>query len=131
LDSRWTRLKRWAAELKAQLVTLWLCGKRPDVPIAAKIMAATVVAYAFSPIDLIPDFIPVLGYLDDLLLVPLGIYVTLRLIPPAVLAAARIEADAWLATQAGRPQNYWAAAAIVVIWVAVAYWAWTMLKDRL
>jgi uncharacterized membrane protein YkvA (DUF1232 family) len=125
------RLKRWAAELKAQLVTLWFCRRRPDVPLTAKLMAAAVVAYAFSPIDLIPDFIPVLGYVDDLLLVPLGIYVTMRLIPPPVLAAARMEADAWLATRGEKPKNYWAAAAIVVIWVAVAYWAWTMLRDRL
>jgi uncharacterized membrane protein YkvA (DUF1232 family) len=123
-------LRRGAAELKAQVATLWFCRKHPDTPWSAKVLAALVVAYAFSPIDLIPDFIPVLGYLDDLLLIPLGVYFTIRLIPPHVLAQARTEADAWLAGKAGRPANYWAAAAVVIIWIAVAYWAWTMLGDR-
>lgn len=121
------RLKRWAAELRAQVVTLWFCRRDPRTPLAAKLMAALVVAYALSPIDLIPDFIPVLGYLDDLILVPLGIYLTLRLIPPPVLVDARREADAWLAQQRAKPRSYWAAAFIVTIWVAVAYWAWIVI----
>ena len=125
------RLKRWAGELKTQVVTLWFCGRDPRTPLRAKIMAAAVVAYAFSPIDLIPDFIPVIGYLDDLILVPLGVYFTLRLIPPAVLADARREADAWLSRRQARPRSYWAAAAILLIWVAVAYWAWTVVRERL
>ena len=121
------RLKRWAAELKAQLVTLWFARRHPDTPWSAKLIAALVVAYAFSPIDLIPDFIPVLGYLDDLLLVPIGIYLAVRLIPPHVLSAARAEAETWLATSAQRPRNYWAAAVVVLIWLALAYATWTML----
>ena len=123
------RLKRWAAQLKRQLVTLWFCRKHPDTPWTAKLMAAVVVAYAFSPIDLIPDFIPVLGYLDDLILVPLGIYVTLRLIPPHVLAAADAQARDWIAQREARPRSYLAAALIVAVWVAVAYWAWTVVRD--
>jgi uncharacterized membrane protein YkvA (DUF1232 family) len=123
------RLKRWAAELKANLVTLWFCRKHPDTPWTAKLMAALVVAYAFSPIDLIPDFIPVLGYLDDLILVPLGIYVTLRLIPPHVLTAARAQAQDWIAQREARPKNYLAAALIVALWLAVAYWAWTVVRQ--
>ena len=122
------RLKRWAAELKAQVVTLWFCRRHRDTPWSAKLLAALVVAYAFSPIDLIPDFIPVLGYVDDLVLIPLGVYLTVRLIPPHVLAAARVEADAWLATRAERPSNYWAAAAIVLVWLALAYWIWTLVQ---
>jgi uncharacterized membrane protein YkvA (DUF1232 family) len=125
------RLQRWAAELKAQVVTLWFCRKHPDTPLSAKLFAALVVAYAFSPIDLIPDFIPVLGYLDDLLLIPLGVYVTLRMIPPPVLAEARRQADAWLAEQQGKPKNYWAGVVIVLVWLALAYWAWTVAKDWL
>jgi uncharacterized membrane protein YkvA (DUF1232 family) len=125
------RLKRWAAELNAQLVTLWFCRRHPDAPWSAKLLAALVVAYAFSPIDLIPDFIPVLGYLDDLIVVPVGIYVAIRLMPPQVLESARKEADAWLARRASRPRHYWAAAAIVLLWIAVAYWAWTLFRDRL
>jgi uncharacterized membrane protein YkvA (DUF1232 family) len=81
------------------------------------------VAYAFSPIDLIPDFVPVLGYLDDLLIVPLGVYLAIRLIPPHVLARARAEAEAWLAARKAKPANYWSAGVIVLVWIAVAYWA--------
>jgi uncharacterized membrane protein YkvA (DUF1232 family) len=125
------RLQRWARELKAQVVTLWFCRQHPDTPWSAKLLAAFVVAYAFSPIDLVPDFIPVLGYVDDLLLVPLGVYLTVRLIPPHVLAAARVEAEAWMASKASRPRSYWAAGAIVLVWIAVAYWAWTMMRDRI
>jgi uncharacterized membrane protein YkvA (DUF1232 family) len=124
------RLQRWAGELKAQVVTLWFCRRDPRTPLSAKIMAAAVVAYAFSPIDLIPDFIPVLGYLDDLLLIPLGVYLTIRLIPAPVLADARREADAWLAQRRSRPKSYWAAAVVLIIWVAVAYWAWTVVRDQ-
>ena len=120
------RLRAWARELKAQLLTLWFCRSHPGTPWYAKALAALVVAYAFSPIDLIPDFIPVLGYLDDLILVPLGIYFTLRLIPPQVVLEARQRADAWLAAERERPTNYLAAAAIIAIWLAVAYWLWTL-----
>ena len=96
------------------------------MPWSAKLLAAAVVAYAFSPIDLIPDFIPVLGYLDDLLIVPLGVYFAIRLIPPHVLGAARLQADAWLASRASRPKNLWAASAIVLVWLAIGYACVTM-----
>jgi uncharacterized membrane protein YkvA (DUF1232 family) len=121
------RLKRWAAELKTQLLTLWLCRNHPDTPWTAKALAVLVVAYAFSPIDLVPDFIPMLGYLDDLIIVPLGIYIALRLIPPHVLDDARQQALEWEASRRERPRNYWAAAVIVLVWVAVAYALWRML----
>jgi uncharacterized membrane protein YkvA (DUF1232 family) len=118
------KLKRWARELKAQLVTLWFCRSHPDTPLIAKISAALVLAYAFSPIDLIPDFIPVLGYLDDLIIVPAGIYLTLRLIPEGVKAQSRLKAEAWMAQRQARPKNYFAAAIIVLVWLAIAYWAY-------
>ena len=124
------RLKRWAAELKVQVLTLWFCRRDPRTPLSAKIVATLVVAYAFSPIDLIPDFIPVLGWLDELIIVPLGIYVTLRLVPTPVVADARRQAHAWLAERRTRPRNYWAAAVIVSVWVALAYWAWTVVRER-
>jgi uncharacterized membrane protein YkvA (DUF1232 family) len=116
------RLKCWAAELKTQLLTLWYCRRHPDAPWTAKAVAIAVLAYAFSPIDLIPDFIPVLGYLDDLIIVPLGIYLALRLMPAHVLASGREQA----LRAAPRPANYWAAGVIVLVWVALAYWAWRM-----
>jgi uncharacterized membrane protein YkvA (DUF1232 family) len=121
-------LKRWAGELKAQLLTLWFCRLHPDTPLAAKIVAALVVAYAFSPIDLIPDFIPVIGYLDDLILVPLGIALVLRLIPAHVLLESRKKADEWLLRNETRPRNYAAAAVIVGIWLLLALAAWHWLS---
>jgi uncharacterized membrane protein YkvA (DUF1232 family) len=113
-------LKRWARDLKAQVITLWFARRHPDMPLCAKIMAVLVVAYAFSPIDLIPDFIPVLGYLDDLVLLPLGIFATLKLVPPHVLQASRDEAERYLMTRKGRPPNYYVAAVIILIWLAAA-----------
>ena len=109
------RLKRWAGELKAQVVTLWFCRRHPDMPWSAKLLAALVVAYAFSPIDLIPDFVPVLGYLDDLLIVPLGIILALRMVPPDVLEECRVRARAELAS--GRPVSRAGAVAIITIWL--------------
>ena len=121
-------LKRWAHELKAQLLTLWFCRAHPGTPLPAKVLAALVVAYAFSPIDLIPDFIPVIGYLDDLILVPLGIALVLRLIPAPVLLASREKADEWLLRNETRPRNYVAAAVIVCIWLLLALAAWHWLS---
>src|SRR3954464_16098954 len=122
------RLERWAAGLKTQLLTLWFCRRHPDTPWTAKALAIVVLAYAFSPIDLIPDFIPVLGYLDDLILVPAGIYLTLRMIPPPVLADSRAKAEAWLAERREKPRNYVAAALIVLLWIGLAYLAWVALR---
>src|SRR4051812_31573134 len=118
------RLKHWAHNLKASLIILWFAKSHPDTPLVAKACIAMVVAYAFSPIDLIPDFIPVLGYLDDLVLVPLGIYLALRLIPPHVFAESRAKAEEWLELQKGRPKNYAAAAVIVLVWLGTAAGAW-------
>jgi uncharacterized membrane protein YkvA (DUF1232 family) len=115
------RLRAWAQELKAQLLTLWFCRSHPDTPWQAKMLAALVVAYAFSPIDLIPDFIPVLGQLDDLIIVPLGIYLTLRMIPQPVVVEARGKAEAWLASDQARPRSYVAATIFIIVWLAIAY----------
>ena len=117
-------LKRWALEFKAQLLTLWFCRSHPDTPLLAKISAALVVAYAFSPIDLIPDFIPVIGYLDDLILIPLGIWLVLRLIPEHVIADSRQNAALWITAKKRVARNYLVAALIVLVWIALAYWAW-------
>jgi uncharacterized membrane protein YkvA (DUF1232 family) len=125
------RLKRKARAVKRDTYVLYLACRDPRTPWYAKVLPGGVVAYALNPIDLIPDFIPVLGYLDDLILIPLGIYFTLRLIPPPVLADARREADAWLAQQRSKPKSYWAAGAIVLVWLALAYWGWTVVRDRL
>jgi uncharacterized membrane protein YkvA (DUF1232 family) len=110
--------KQKARRLKAETYALYLAAKDPRVPWHAKIFAACVVAYALSPIDLIPDFIPVLGYLDDLVLVPLGIALTLKMIPPAVLAECRQRAETTIAQN--KPTSWVAAGVIVVIWILLA-----------
>ena len=109
-------LRERARALKRDTLALYYAVRDPRTPLIAKVVAGLVVAYALSPIDLIPDFIPVLGYLDDVILVPLGILLSLKLIPADVLAAARIKADATLE----RPINRVAGVVIVAIWIACA-----------
>ncbi len=110
--------KRRARQLKTELHALALAYRDPRTPWYARFCAAVVVAYAFSPIDLIPDPIPVLGYLDDLVLIPLGIALALRLIPPQVMADCRARAQD--AARSGQPVNWIAAGVIVAIWIALA-----------
>jgi uncharacterized membrane protein YkvA (DUF1232 family) len=110
--------RRWARHLKTEVYALYLAYRDPRVPWYARVVAACVVAYAFSPIDLIPDPIPILGYLDDLVIVPLGMALALRLIPPVVMAECRERARAGL--EGGRPVSWIAATVIVLIWLALA-----------
>lgn len=112
------KLKGWARRLKAELYALYLAYRDPRVPLYARVFAAVVVGYAFSPIDLIPDPIPVLGYLDDLVLIPLGIALSVRMIPEPVLAECREKASRLSA--GSRPVNRVAAGAIVAVWLALA-----------
>lgn len=117
------KLKAWARTLKRDILALWLAAGDPRVSILAKLAAGLVAAYALSPIDLIPDFIPVLGYLDDLILVPLGIVAVVRMISPAVIADLRSRAEALQQ----RPSSHAAALIIIVLWgaslLAVTLWA--------
>jgi uncharacterized membrane protein YkvA (DUF1232 family) len=115
LIARW---KQRVRQLKAETYALYLAYRDPRVPWYARLLAAAVVGYAFCPIDLIPDFVPVLGYLDDLILVPLGIWLALRLIPPAVMAEARGRAQEVIAQ--GKPVNRAAAVVVVSIWLLLA-----------
>lgn len=116
--------------LKQDVYALYLAYRDPRTPWYAKAFAGLVAAYAFSPIDLIPDFIPVLGYLDDLVLVPLGIALAVRMIPAEVMADCR--ARAVEASRAGKPVNWAAAAVIALIWIMLALvlvrWAFKFLK---
>jgi uncharacterized membrane protein YkvA (DUF1232 family) len=111
-------LKQWARRLKHEVYALYLAYRDPRVPWYARLFAAGVVAYAFSPIDLIPDFIPVLGYLDDLVLVPIGIWLALKMIPAEVMADCRVRAAD--AIRQGKPVNRAAAVVIVGIWLLLA-----------
>ena len=112
------RLKAWARRLKTELHALYLAYKDPRVPWYARGLAIVVVAYAFSPIDLIPDPIPVFGYLDDLVLVPLGIALVIRMIPPPVLAECRAKARE-TGARAG-PKGTAAAVVVVATWLVLA-----------
>ncbi len=111
------RWKARARQLQTDLYAVYLAYRDPRVPWYARVVAALVIGYAFSPIDLIPDPIPVLGYLDDLILLPLGIALVLRLIPAPVMAECRIKAQERL--DSGQPVNWIAAAVIVCIWIAL------------
>ena len=113
--STWQRRSR---RLKAETYALYLAYRHPGTPWYAKAFTALVVTYAFSPIDLIPDFIPVLGYLDDLVLIPLGIALALKMIPAPVMAECRAQAQAEL--RDGKPVNWLMAGVIVAIWLGVA-----------
>lgn len=119
------RARAWARSLKRDVVALSLAAREPRVPWYAKAVAAAVAAYALSPIDLIPDFVPVLGYLDDLIIVPLGIMLAAKLIPPAIMADLRAKA-----IQERRPNSragllvvisIWTAAAVIAAWAAWRY----------
>jgi uncharacterized membrane protein YkvA (DUF1232 family) len=112
------RWRKRAGELKTETYAISLAYKHPRVPWYAKVLAASVVAYALSPIDLIPDFIPVLGVLDDLILVPLGISIVIKMIPADVLTECREKAK--LEMRVGKPTNWAAAIIIVIIWLLLA-----------
>ena len=112
------KLKKWAGRLKTEVHALYLAYRDPRVPLYARVFAACVVGYAFSPIDLIPDPIPVLGYLDDLILIPLGVALAVRMIPEPVLAECREKARR--ASRESRPVNRVAAVAVVAVWLALA-----------
>ncbi|MCX7708309.1 MAG: YkvA family protein [Clostridia bacterium] len=110
-------LKARARQLKLETAALFLACKRPDIPWYAKLFILIVVGYALSPIDLIPDFVPVLGYLDDLLLIPLGISLAIKLIPPEIMEACRLQAKDLFKN--GKPKNYIAAFVIILLWILV------------
>ena len=110
------RLESWARRLKVEVYALYLAYKDPRVPWYARVFAAVVVGYAFSPIDLIPDPVPVLGYLDDLILIPLGVALAIKMIPPPVLAECREKAR----NAKDRPVSKVAAVVVVVVWFTLA-----------
>ena len=111
-------LKQRARHLKAETFALYLAARDPRTPWYAKLLVAGIVAYAVSPIDLIPDFVPVLGYLDDLILIPAGIALAVKLVPDSVLTDCRAQAQEIFKN--GQPVSRIAGVVIVVIWIALA-----------
>ena len=118
------RIKQWARQLKRESVALWFACKDPATPLGAKTVALFTVAYALSPIDLIPDFIPILGFVDDAILLPALIWLALRLIPPDVMDRSRAQADDWIASGAGKPRSYAGAVVIGLMWIAAVVGAY-------
>jgi uncharacterized membrane protein YkvA (DUF1232 family) len=118
------RTKQWARNIKRDVLALWIAARDPRVPWTVKALAMAIAAYALSPIDLIPDFIPVLGYLDELILLPLAILLVVKLIPAPLMAEFRAEAE----RRASRPRSTSAAAVIVALWLTAAvlllWWLW-------
>lgn len=118
-------IKAWARNLKRDSVALYLASRDPRVPWYAKALAIAIAAYALSPIDLIPDFIPIIGYLDDLILLPLGVRLAISLIPDDVMAECRANAS----TALQRPTSRAGMIAIIVLWIAGALaLAWAAFK---
>jgi uncharacterized membrane protein YkvA (DUF1232 family) len=123
-----TAAKDWARRTKRDVVAVYFAARHADTPWPVRLLAIAVAAYALSPIDLIPDFIPVLGYLDDLLIVPLGLLLVIRLLPPHVLDASREQAQQVLE----RPRSVAAAVLFITLWVVGAgLLAWWLLRAGL
>lgn len=120
-------LRDWARRIKRDAVTLWFACRDPATPWLPKALCWFAVAYALSPIDLIPDFIPVLGYLDDVLL-PALIWLAVRLLPPEVIVRSRVRAEEWMARTGSKPTSKAGMALVIGIWVLVAaglaWWLW-------
>jgi uncharacterized membrane protein YkvA (DUF1232 family) len=124
------KVKAWARALKRESVAMWFVARDPRTPWAARALCLFVVGYALSPIDLIPDFIPVLGFVDDALLLPALIWLAIRMVPPELLAESRRHADAWIAQGKGKPRSVAGAVAIVAIWIAAAAGGWIWWSGR-
>lgn len=120
------RLRDAARLIKRDGVSLWFACRHPRTPAWIKLAAALVVAYALSPIDLVPDFIPVLGYLDDVILLPGLIWLIVRCLPADVLDECRQQASAWMAEQQRKPVSRWGLALVLGVWALVAWalWRW-------
>lgn len=122
-------VKEWARRLKRDTLALWIAARDPRVSWVAKAIAGAVAAYALSPIDLIPDFIPVLGYLDDLIILPLGILLAIRLVPDPLMAEFRQAAS----ERTTCPISRYAAGAVIVVWIAFAaffaLWLWPRISS--
>ena len=117
-------IRGWARRIKRDALMLWFASRHPDTPWLARLLCVVAVAYALSPIDLIPDFIPVLGFVDDALLLPALLWLALRLLPAHVVNSSRDQAQAWMDAQRERPKSHAGAAVIVLIWLLAVYGAW-------
>ena len=121
------QLKIWAQSLKRDVMTLWFALKNPNTPWYARVLAAVITAYALSPIDLIPDFIPILGYLDDLIIVPAGVWLLLRIVPEQVLSESRSKSEQWFIEQKRKPTSIAGLAIILSLWCFAAWATYSLI----
>lgn len=118
------RLATVAWNLRRDVMTLWFALKHPDTPWYARVLAGLIAAYALSPIDFIPDFIPILGYLDDLLVVPAGVWLVLRIVPAHVLTESRTLADKWFQARLKKPRSAAGLLIVLCLWGAILWLIW-------
>ncbi|MGV2453533.1 UNVERIFIED_CONTAM: DUF1232 domain-containing protein [Acinetobacter seifertii] len=124
-------LKEWEKRLRKQIIMLWFASRHPQMPWLPKVIAVVAVAYAFSPIDLIPDFIPILGFVDDAIILPILIWLALRFTPEQVIFDAEQQANEWLEEHEKAPRNYLVAVLIILIWITLAFMAYFYLGGGL
>ena len=115
-------LRQWARRIKQDAVMLWFAYQDPRTPWLPKIICMLAVAYALSPIDLIPDFIPVLGFIDDAILLPALIWLAVRLLPLEVVTTSRLSAQEWMQAHDRKPVNRWGILLVVLVWCLAAWW---------
>lgn len=123
------KIKSWAQLLKKDVLMLWFATKNRNTPWVPKAVCIFIVAYALSPIDLIPDFIPILGFVDDLLLLPILIWVAIRLIPNLILQESRIRADQWLIQNQSKPKSNLGFLIVAVIWILMLWLLYMHIKS--
>jgi len=123
------KLKSWAWWLKKDVLMLWFSTKNPKTPLAPKIICIFIVAYALSPIDLIPDFIPILGYIDDLILLPVLILVAIRLIPKSIIQESRMKADEWLIKNLSKPKSHLGFLIVITIWLLILWLSYKVFQN--
>ncbi len=113
-----------AHRIRVEAHVVWLAVRDPRTPVLARILGLLIAAYALSPIDLIPDFVPVLGLLDEAVLIPLGMWVFARMVPPALLVEHRMTAEA----ASRHPVSYWGIAIVAALWAAAAWFGWSVVR---
>ena len=124
-------LRNWATTLKRDTLAAWFAVRHRGTPPWVRWLGLLAVAYALSPIDLIPDFIPVIGYLDELLLLPAVLWLVIRFTPPHIFAACREQADAWLEAGHDRPRSKLGAIIVLLIWITVLWWLVSLFANSL
>jgi uncharacterized membrane protein YkvA (DUF1232 family) len=124
------KLKSWAQLLKQDVLVLWFATKNPNTLWVPKAICIFIVAYALSPIDLIPDFIPILGLVDDLLLLPILIWLAIRLIPNSINLESRIRANQWLIQNQSKPKSNLGFLIVAVIWLLMIWLAYLLIKGQ-